>query len=114
MQIRFPLKLEKQCQASCRIDIGIDGFLSRCHRAVTPAIVFGVDTQHVSRVIAGKSGVSGVDWEGNQVYLEWIGTSRFFGMLARPLEFLSTFKLRSPPREVQWEHRDSFPDEAEE
>ena len=59
-------------------------------------------------------GVTVESVQGNQVYLEWIGTSRFFGMLARPLEFLSTFKLRSPPREVQWEHRDSFPDEAEE
>ena len=38
--IRSPLKLEKHCQASCRVDIGIGGFLSKCHKAVIPAIVF--------------------------------------------------------------------------
>ena len=40
MQVRSPLELEKQCQASCRVDIGISGFLSRCNGAVTTAIVF--------------------------------------------------------------------------
>ena len=37
-----PLFLEvcKQCQVSCQVDIGIGGFLSRYHRAVTPAIIF--------------------------------------------------------------------------
>ena len=40
MQVCFSLELEKQCQASCRVDIRISGFLSRCHRAVTPAIIF--------------------------------------------------------------------------
>ena len=32
--------------------------------------------------------------QGNQVYLEWIETLGSFGMVARPLEFLATFKLR--------------------
>ena len=50
--------------------------------------------------------------QGNQVYLDWIGTSGSFGMVALPLEFLSTFKLRPPPLEVRRESRDSFPDEA--
>ena len=40
MQVRSLLKLEKQCQTSCRVDIGIDGFLSRCHRAVTSPSCF--------------------------------------------------------------------------
>ena len=40
MQFRSTLKTENQCQASCRVAIGIGGFLSMCHRAVTPAIVF--------------------------------------------------------------------------
>ena len=30
--------------------------------------------------------------QGNQMYLEWTGTSGSFGVVARPLEFLSTFK----------------------
>ena len=34
------LEMENHCQASCWPDLGIGGFLSRCHRAVTTAIVF--------------------------------------------------------------------------
>ena len=34
------LEMENQCQASCWADLGIGGFLRRCHRAVTAAIVF--------------------------------------------------------------------------
>ena len=40
MQVRSPLELEKQDQASCWVDIGIVNFLLRCHRAVTLAIMF--------------------------------------------------------------------------
>ena len=36
--------------------------------------------------------IESVQW--NQVYMEWIGTSGSSGMVGRPLEFLSTFKLR--------------------
>ena len=50
--------------------------------------------------------------QGSQVYLECIGTSGSFGMVARPLEFLSSVKLRLPPLEVRWERQDSFPVEA--
>ena len=50
--------------------------------------------------------------QGNQVYLEWTGTLESFGMVGRPLEFLSTFKLRLPPFEVRWQRQDFFPDEA--
>ena len=48
----------------------------------------------------------------NQVYLEWIGAPRSFGMVARPLEFLSSFTLRLPTLELRWERHDSFPKEA--
>ena len=48
----------------------------------------------------------------SQVYLEWIGTSGSFGMVARPLEFLSTFMLRVPPLEMRRERRESFPYET--
>ena len=34
------LRWKSSCQASYRIDIGINSFLSRCHRAVIPAIRF--------------------------------------------------------------------------
>ena len=50
--------------------------------------------------------------QGNQVYLEWIGASGSFEMVAQPLEFFSSFKLRPPYLELQWELQDSFPYEA--
>ena len=50
--------------------------------------------------------------KGNQVNLEWTGASGSFGMVARPLERLSTFKLTPPPLEVRQDRWDSFPDEA--
>ena len=50
--------------------------------------------------------------QGNPVYLEWIEISGSFCIVARPLKFLSRFKLRPPPLEVQQEHQDSFPNEA--
>ena len=40
MQVCYSLELEKHCQSSCRVDIGIGGFFSWCHRAVTSAMVF--------------------------------------------------------------------------
>ena len=63
MLVHFPLELEKQCQASCRVHIGIGGFLSRCHSTLTFAIVFQIDPWGDRRVNAGESGVSGVNWD---------------------------------------------------
>ena len=50
--------------------------------------------------------------QGSQVYLECIGTMGSYGLVALPMEFLSSVKLRSPPLEVQLEPWDSFPNEA--
>ena len=50
--------------------------------------------------------------QGNQVYLEWIGTSGSFGIVAQALVFRSTFYWRSPHLEVGRECWDSFPYEA--
>ena len=47
-----------------------------------------------------------------QGYLEWSGISGSFGIVVRPLEFLSRIKLRLPPLEVLQECLESFPDEA--
>ena len=55
-------------------------------------------------------GVTVESVQGNQVYLEWIGTSGSFGMVARPLALLSRLKLRLPSLEVRQEHLESFPD----
>ena len=67
---------------------------------------------HVPSCCESILGVTVESVKGNQVYLVWTGTTRSFGMVARPLEFLSTFKLRVPPLEVRQERWDSFPDEA--
>ena len=63
MHFRSPFELEKQCQASFQVDIGMGGFVSRCHRVVSPPIVFWDDPWGDCRVSAGESGVSGVDWD---------------------------------------------------
>ena len=102
MQVHSRLEMEKQCQTSCRVDLGISGFLLRCHRAVIPAVCF-------------ESSILGVTVEsvqGSQVYLEWIRTSWSFGMVARPWEFFSSVKLRPPPPEMRWECWESFLEEA--
>ena len=57
-------------------------------------------------------GVTVESVQGNQVYLERIGTSGSFLVVAQPLEFLSSFKLRLSPLEVRQECQDSVPDEA--
>ena len=69
----------------------------------------------------GATGLSHLPWcfesilevtvesvQGSQVYLEWIGTLGSFGMVARPLEFLSSVKLRPLPLEVRRERRIPF------
>ena len=58
-------------------------------------------------------GVTVESVQGNQVYLEWIGTLGSFLIVARPLEFLSSFTLRMPSLELGQECRDTFPEEAE-
>ena len=45
-------------------------------------------------------GVTVVSVQGNQVYLQWIGTSGSFGFGAQALEFHSSFKLRLPALEL--------------
>ena len=87
MKVRSPLALEKQYQFSCQVGIGIGGILSRCHRAVPLCFksILGVTIESV---------------QGSQVYLECIVTSGSFEIVARPLEFLSSVKLRPPPLEL--------------
>ena len=50
--------------------------------------------------------------QGSQVSLEWIGILGSFGMVTRPLEFLSSVHLKLPPIEVYWKCRDCFSNEA--
>ena len=46
-----------------RLTVGIGGFLSRCHRAVTAAIVFRDSPLGDRRVSAGESCVSAMNWD---------------------------------------------------
>ena len=74
----------KAASGFSRVDIGIGGFLSRCHRAVTSVIMFLVNPQGDRRACAGESGVSGVHWD--------IGV---FEMVARPWKLLSSVEIVS-------------------
>ena len=56
-------------------------------------------------------GVTVESVQGNQVYLERIGTSGSFLVVAQPLVFLFSFTLRLPSLELRWECWDSFPNE---
>ena len=57
-------------------------------------------------------GVTVESVQGNQVYLECIGTSESVGIVALPLEFLSSVKLRVPPLRCDGNAGIPFPDEA--
>ena len=86
------MEIPKGSLASSRVETCKSTFLSGCQSLsgfLTPAIMFGVDPRGDCRVSAWESVFSGVIW-----------TSRSFGMVARPLEFLSSFKLRPPHLEV--------------
>ena len=65
---------------------------------VFPQIATGLS--HVQSCFESILGVTVEAVQENQLYLVWIGTLPSFGMVVQPLEFLSTFKLRSPPLEV--------------
>ena len=54
-------------------------------------------------------GVTVESVQGKEAYLVWTGILRSFAMLALPLEFLLSFKLRRPPLEVRHEHQDPLP-----
>ena len=55
---------------------------------------------HVPSSFESIIGVTVESVQGNQVYLEWVRTSVSFGIVAQPLEFLSSVKWRRPPLEV--------------
>ena len=54
-------------------------------------------------------GVTVESVQGNAVYLEWIWTLGSFRIVARPMEFLSSFMLRLAPLEVRQERREMEP-----
>ena len=69
MQDCSPLELEKQSQPSSYVDLGICGFLSRCHKAVTRAIVF--ESILVVTVESGRGILCTCRGLGHPGMLEW-------------------------------------------
>ena len=63
MHVHSPLELEKQPQASSHVDIGIGGFLSRCHKAVTLPSAFESVLGVTVESAAGEPDVSGGHWD---------------------------------------------------
>ena len=122
MELGVPLQFPQGSQASSRLETCKSAFLSTCNRSVRLSVELAWGFVAFSQGPRGLSSMPSCCEEilretvesvqGNQVYLEWNGTSGSFGMLARPMEFLWTFKLRSPSLELRRERRKSFPSEV--
>ena len=89
----------------------LSGFLSSLHRDLWLSRV-ATGLSHVPSCFEAILVVTVKSVQGRQLYLERIGTLGSFGIVAEPLEFLSSVKLRPPPLEVRRESQDTFPDEA--
>ena len=61
-----------------------------------PYSVGATGLSHLPLCFDSMFGVTVESVQRSQVYLEWIGTSGSFQIVARPLEFLSSVKLRPP------------------
>ena len=103
MEPHFPLEVEKGCQASCRVGIGIWGFFSRCQGLSQLPLCF--ELIHAVPVESVQ---------GNQAYLEWMGKWGSFGIDAQLPGIRWSFKVRRPALEGRWQHRDSFTNKTEE
>ena len=123
MDLGHPMEFPQGSQASSRKDTCKSAFCSIWKSSARLPVQLTSGSVAFSRGATGLSHVPSCcesilsvtveSVQGNQVYGEWTGTSGSFGMVERPLEFLSTFKLRPPPLEERPECRNSFPDETE-
>ena len=123
MDFGVPIEFQQGSQASSLMETCKFAFLSSWKISVRLPVEFTWASVAFSRGATGLShvpscfesilGVIIKSVQGNHVYLGWTGTSWSFRMVARPLEFLSSFKLRPPLIEVRRERRYSFPDKAE-
>ena len=103
------MKFPQRSQASSRVETSKSAFLSCCNSSIRFPVELTYGSVAFSRGATGLShmpsscesiiGVTVESVQGSQVSLEWIGTLESFGIVARPLEFLSCFKLRPPPLE---------------
>ena len=102
MQVSSSLQLEKQCQASC--------WVNHRYQWLSLEVPQGCHTCH--SVLSWSSGLPSHQCWGVRCVWSALGHRVFLEMVAQPLEFLSTFKRRPPPHDVQRECRDSLPNEA--
>ena len=118
MDLGFPLEFPQGSQASSHVQTCKSAFLSSWKSSVRLPVEFTYGLlafsrgptrlSHLTSCFESILGVSVESVQQSQVYLEWIGTSGSFEIVARPLEFLSSVTLRLPPLEVRREHRDYF------
>ena len=123
MDLCVPLESPQGSQALSRVETRTSAFLPSCSSSVRLPFLL---TQASAAFPRGfPSGMSHVPpWyelilrvtveavQGNQVPLEWTEIWGSFVMVAQPLEFLSTFLVKVPPLELQWENREFVPDES--
>ena len=122
MDLRVPMEFQQGSQASSHVETFKSAFLSSCQSSVRLPVeltwgfvAFSLGATGLSQVpycFESMHGVTVDSVQRNQVDLEWKGTSQSFCIVAQPMEFLSTLKLRPPPHEMRQECRDSFPKEA--
>ena len=108
--IGVPTEFLQGSHASSHVETCESAFLLSCKCSVRHPFDLTNGSVAFSRGAIGLShlpscfklirGITVESVQGNHLYLEWIGTSGYFGIVSRPLEFLSSFKLRPPPLEV--------------
>ena len=74
MHVRYPPELKQQCHASLRLDQGIRGFPSRLYNEAFPR-GFPTGLSHVPSWCESVLRMNVEAVQGNQVSLEWTGTS---------------------------------------
>ena len=123
MDLRVPRGRPQGSQASSHVETCKSPLLSSRKSSVRLSfeltyglVAFSGGATALSQLPSSFKSIVGVtiySGQGSQVYLESIGTSGPFGMLARTQEVLSSVKLRLSPLEVRRKCRDFFPDEPE-
>ena len=102
--LEAPIELQQGSQALSRVEAWNSTFLSSCKRGVRPPVELRYVSGPISRGATELSvlhscrelipRVTFQSWQGMRPYFEWTGTSGSFRMVTRPLEFLSSLKVR--------------------
>ena len=110
MDLVVPMEFPQGSQAWSHLETCNSAFLSSCNSSARLPVEWPRESVAFSRGLKGLPnvpsccestlGVTVESVQGNQVYLQWIGTSGSFGFGAQALEFHSSFKLRLPALEL--------------